>query len=260
MTHVEINGSVPTVEALHQAAARGFGHYTSMQVRGRAVAGLDLHLARLREASAELFPDDLAPSDDTITALISHALRDEQDASVHVTVLPGMDVMVAVSAPASAVPRAPLRVRTVRHERHLPHLKHRGTLAGTHHALEAKRAGFDDVLFVGPGGLILEGSVWNVVFWDGDRIVWPRAPMLAGITMQVVRHALTAIGVPQTERPLPLSGTTGLSAAAATNSHLPDQPIRSIDEIDFPAYGHLTALLRRAWNEVPWQALPPSAG
>jgi branched-subunit amino acid aminotransferase/4-amino-4-deoxychorismate lyase len=257
VTHVEINGAAPAVEALHRAAAWGFGHYTSMQVRGRAVAGLDLHLARLREASAELFPDDPAPPDDTITALISHALRDERDASVRVTVLPGMDVMVSVDAPAPDAPRPPLRVRTVQFERQLPHLKHCGTLAQTHQALAARRAGFDDVLFLGREGLICEGSVWNVVFWDGDRVVWPAAPMLAGITMRVLRRTLTDLGLPQTERPLPLGATTGLPAAAATNSHLPDQAIQSIDEIDFPAYGHLTALLRRAWNEVPWQALPP---
>jgi branched-subunit amino acid aminotransferase/4-amino-4-deoxychorismate lyase len=256
VTHVEINGSAPTVEALHQAAAHGFGHYTSMQVRGRAVAGLDLHLARLREASAELFPDDPAPSDDTITELIGRALRDERDASVRVTVLPGTDVLVSVSDPVPDVPRPPLRVCTARFVRDLPHLKHRGTLAQSHHALAARRAGFDDVLFVGADGLISEGSVWNAVFWDGDRIVWPRAPMLAGITMQVLRRTLTAMGIPHTERPLSLRETAGVPAAAATNSHFPDQAIRSIDDIDFPAYGHLTALLRRAWTEVPWQAIP----
>ncbi|WP_433789810.1 aminotransferase class IV [Actinoplanes sp. CA-252034] len=257
MTHVEINGSGPTVEALHLAAVQGFGHYTSMQVRGRAVAGLDLHLSRLREASAELFPDDLAPSDETIVALIGRALRDERDASVRVTVLPGADVMVSVGEPAPRVPRPPLRVRTVRYERDLPHLKHCGTLALSHHALQARRAGFDDVLFIGHGGLVLEGSVWNAVFWDGDRVVWPRAPMLAGITMRALRRTMTDMGVPQIELPVPLSGTTGLTAAAATNSHFPDQAIQTIDEIDFPAYGHLTALLRRVWDEVPWQPIPP---
>ncbi|MEU8660389.1 aminotransferase class IV [Actinoplanes philippinensis] len=256
MTHVEINGSVPSAEALHRAVVQGFGHYTSMQVRGRAVAGLDLHLARLREASAELFPDDLAPPDGTIAELIGHAMRGERDASVRVTVLPGMDVLVSVSEPVPDVPRPPLRVRAVRYERDLPHLKHRGTLAQTQHALQARRAGFDDVLFVGHGGLILEGSVWNAVFWDGDHVVWPQAPMLAGITMQALRRTMTGMAVPQVERRLPLSGTTGLTAAAATNSHFPDQAILSIDKTDFPAYGHLTALLRRVWEEVPWQTIP----
>ncbi|BEL02956.1 aminotransferase class IV family protein [Actinoplanes sichuanensis] len=255
MTHVEINGDAPSVEALHQAAAWGFGHYTSMQVRGRAVAGLDLHLARLREASAELFPDDPAPPDGMVIELIGHALRAERDASVRVTILPGMDVMVSVSAPAVETPRPPLRVRTVRFGRDLPHLKHRGTLAQTHLAMEARRAGFDDVLFLGPGDVISEGSVWNVVFWDGDRVVWPQAPMLAGITMQVLRRTLTSLDVPQITRPISLPETAGLPAAAATNSHFPDQAIQTIDEIDFPLYGHLTTILRKGWNAVPWQAI-----
>jgi branched-subunit amino acid aminotransferase/4-amino-4-deoxychorismate lyase len=258
VTHIEINGSAPAPEALHEAALHGFGHYTSMQVRARAVAGLDLHLKRLREASAELFPDDPAPSGDTITDLIGHALRDERDASVRVTVLPGADVMVSVSAPVPDVPRPPLRVRTAGFGRDLPHLKHRGTLAQTHHAREARRAGFDDVLFVGADGLVQEGSVWNAVFWDGDRIVWPQAPMLAGITMQVLRRTLADLDIPDTTRPIPISEAAGLQGAAAANSHLPDQAIQQIDKIDFPAYGHLTALLRRAWEEVPWQVISPT--
>lgn len=255
MTHVEINGVPPTVEALHLAAVGNHGHYTSMQVRDRAVAGLDLHLKRLREASAELFPDSPAPSDDTIVELIGHALRDERDASVRVTVLPAMDVMVSVAEPVQDAPRPPLRVRTIRYERELPHLKHRATLGLTHHCLEARRAGFDDVLFTGRDGTVLEGSVWNVVFWDGEQVVWPRAPMLAGVTMQVLRRGLRELGVPETTARLTTAALPGLAGAAAINSHCPDQPVAAIDDITFTAHEPLTGLLRRAWRSVPWQPL-----
>ena len=44
-------------------ALANYGHFTSMLVRRRAVAGLALHLCRLREGSAALFPDATSPSD-----------------------------------------------------------------------------------------------------------------------------------------------------------------------------------------------------
>ncbi|MDI6102080.1 aminotransferase class IV [Actinoplanes sp. NEAU-A12] len=255
MTHVEINGAPPSVEALHRAAVGNHGHYTSMQVRDRAVAGLDLHLERLRAASGEVFPDSPAPSDDTIIELIGHALRDDRDASVRVTVLSGMDVMVSVAGPVRDDRKPPLRVRTVHYEREVPHLKHRATFGLTHHHLKARRAGFDDVLFTGRDGTVLEGSVWNVVFWNGEQVVWPEAPMLAGITMRVLRRALHELGVPDTTARLTVADLPGLAGAAATNSHCPDQPIAAVDDVPFPGNEPLTALLRRAWLSISWQPL-----
>lgn len=257
MTHVEINGAPPTVEALHLAAVGNHGHYTSMQVRDRAVAGLDLHLRRLREASAEVFPDRPAPTDSTIVELIGHALRDERDASVRVTVLPGAQIMVSVAAPVQDTARPPLRVQTLRYQRELPHLKHRATFGLTHHHAAARRAGFDDVLFTGYDGVVREGSVWNVAFFDGERIVWPRAPMLAGITMQVLRRALRELGVQDVTTEITVAGLPGLTGAAAVNSHCPDQPIATVDDVSLPAHRPLTALLRRAWDAVEWQPLHP---
>src|SRR3546814_16770452 len=51
---------------------RNHGHFTTMQVRDGAVRGLDLHLARLREATAELF--DVAFDDARATGGLRQAL------------------------------------------------------------------------------------------------------------------------------------------------------------------------------------------
>ncbi|MEU7750592.1 aminotransferase class IV [Micromonospora sp. NPDC049101] len=168
MTRVDINGEPATVEDLHRAAVWNYGHFTSMQVRGAAVPGLSLHLRRLHEASAVLFPDAVPPSGDQVRTLIDQALGGRDDASVQVTVLPNptrrssTDIMVSVDEPADDAARAPLRVRTVRYERELPQLKHLATLGLTLHRRQARQAGFDDVLFAGRDGSLLEGSVWNV--------------------------------------------------------------------------------------------------
>src|SRR5690606_40286207 len=51
---------------------RNHGHFTTMQVRDGAVRGLDLHLARLRDATRELF--DVALEDGRVLGGLRQAL------------------------------------------------------------------------------------------------------------------------------------------------------------------------------------------
>src|SRR3546814_2252198 len=73
--HVNVilcNGRRAEAADLVALAMRNHGHFTTMQVRDGAVRGLDLHLARLREATAELF--DVAFDDARATGGLRQAL------------------------------------------------------------------------------------------------------------------------------------------------------------------------------------------
>ncbi|MFC4608190.1 aminotransferase class IV [Streptomyces maoxianensis] len=256
---IEINGRPADVQDVHRVATWNYGHFTSMQVREGAVRGLDLHLQRLNRASQALFGEGATDDGDRIREFIRHALGEQRAASVRVTVVPQVgappltDVMVSVSEPVSDAPQPALRVRTTTYERELPHLKHVATMGLTYHWLQAREAGFDDVLFVGRDGVLREGSVWNVAFWHEQQVVWPEAAVLPGITMQLLQTALTRIGVPWSSRRLTLDDLPTLRAAAATNSHCPSQPLAGIDETVFPGDGGaLPDALNTAWAEVPW--------
>ncbi|WP_430784238.1 aminotransferase class IV [Actinoplanes sp. G11-F43] len=258
---LEINGEPATVGAVHRAAAWNYGHYTSMQVRDWAVTGLTMHLRRLAESSRELFPDAAVPDGGHVRALIGQALGDRRDASVRVTVLPGpggmtqTDIMVAVSEPVPDTPRPALRVTTVEYERDMPHLKHLATMGLTVHGMSARRAGFDDALFIRRDGTLTEGTVWNAAFWDGERVIWPSGPQLAGITMLVLRQGLSRLGVPDVSLRMTRDSPAGMTAAAAANSHCPAQPIATIDEHVLPQDEVLVSLLRRAWQEIDREPL-----
>ena len=201
------------------------------------------------------------PAEHRLRELIRHALDGAADASVQVRFVPGAsfaaepDVLVSVTDPAPDTARPPLRVRTDSYRRDWPVHKHAATMGLSYAVVRARRAGFDDALFVGPDNRVSEGTTWNAVFSDGDRIIWPDAPMLKGITMVLLQIALTMDGTPWVIREVDAVELPLLSAAAAVNSVCPAQPIGSIDGVPFPADDKLVDLLRGAWESVPFDVL-----
>ena len=199
---VSCNGRAAQVKDLLPALVN-YGHFTSLQVRGGAVQGLDLHLARLSQATRELFGSEL----DTVQvqAWMAQALQQsgQVDASLRVTVFSpqfdfrnplramALDVLVAVGAPVAIEPR-PRRVRTACFRRDTPQIKHVGTFPLFQQRRAAMRDGFDDVLFVDADGRISEGSTWNIVFHDGSQLVWPQAPALRGTAEALLSPEPTA--------------------------------------------------------------------
>ncbi|TDP91132.1 aminotransferase class IV [Labedaea rhizosphaerae] len=252
MRYLELNG-----EALPDDASRliplTYGHFTAMQVRGGAVAGWPLHLARLAASSREMF--GAAVPDEQVHALAARALAASglADASMRIMMVPpagGLsadavppDVVVVVADPVDEAPGPALRVCSQVYERELPHVKHLATMGLTRAHRLAVAAGFDDALFVDRDGLVLEGSIYNVAFWDGEAVVWPQAPMLTGIMMQLVQGALTSLGVPQRTTPIRLADVSSFRAAFFTNSQCARQPIASLDDVVFPGDDRLWSLL-----------------
>lgn len=255
---IEIDGAAPQVADLYRAATVNYGHFSSMQVRAGAVAGLSLHRRRLERSSAELFG---APVDGGwVQRLIRHALDGRADASVRVTVFLGPDrfagppsVMVGVTDPVPDEPRPAWRVRSTRYVRDLAGHKNMATMGLIRRHRLAERDGVDDALFVDADGLVCEGSAWNLALWDGTSVVWPRGEQLDGITMLLLRDALARLGVPGVVRPVPLAGLDAYSGAAGTWSICPAQPVAAVDAVTFPGTGELVGLLRRAWRTVTWE-------
>jgi len=221
---VSCNGRPAQVEDLLPALVN-YGHFTSMQVRGHAVQGLDLHLARLSQATRELFGSELDAAQ--VQAWMADALQQagRGDASLRVTVYSRhfdfrtplaavpVDVLVAVSAPVALT--APKRVRSVVWQRELPQIKHVGTFGLFAERRAAMAAGFDDVLFVSATGGISEGSTWNLAVHDGERLIWPQAPALRGTAEALLqRHWPGA----QATQPLRLADLASVKAAFACNA------------------------------------------
>jgi len=226
------------------------GHFTAMQVRGRAVRGLELHLRRLRSANDELF--GVALDEDRVRALVRHALGDTGDASVRVYVrrLRGStdpETVVTVRPPGGI--DSPQRLRAVDYVRPTAHLKHLTTEQGRYREI-ARKAGFDDALLTDGLDAIAEAAIANIGFLDGVAVVWPNAPILRGITMQLLETVLphTTSGAVRLREISSFDGAFVCNArgialvSAIDTAPLPDPPVR-IDEV------------RRAYAAIAWDPI-----
>ena len=253
---IEIDGRPPTMDALQRLALDHSGHFTAMQVRDARVRGLDLHLARLDEGSRELFGAGL--DEGRVRDLARHTLGgDVRDASLRVIVFesdtPGELAVMVTLRPPGGVSRAPQALHAVEYQRTLPHVKHIGGFGQGHHGRMARRAGFDDALFTDNTGAVSETSIANIGLLCGGEVVWPSAPALQGITMQLVEPRLDGVGLPTRRRPVHLSDLPSCSAAFVTNAR-GIAPVGRIDEVNLAADDDLMAALDRVYAEVPWDA------
>lgn len=259
------NGQPATPDDLAALALTNYGHFTTLQVRGGAAVGLDLHIQRLRQANLALFGRPI--SEQRLRSEMRKGLEIAQrrDASLRLTLFcrelslaqlrpeAETDVLVSVGPPGE-VAGAALRLRSSRFARHLPHYKQVGIFPLIHEKRLAIEAGYDDVLFVDEQGRLLEGSFWNVGLWDGNRVIWPQGPALPGTQRQLLQAGLTELGIRQQSRPVKLGEVSQRWAMFTCNSR-GQQPVAMLDDRPLAQAPELPALLNEALTSQPWQAL-----
>lgn len=247
----ELDGAPASAETLDRVTA-AYGHFTAMQVRGGGARGLDLHLRRLAETNRERFDADLDP--ERIRTLIRGALDGMQDASVRVYLYeasPQPRVVVTVKPPGDLV--SPQRLRSVPYRRPDAHLKHLRTEQGRYRE-EVQRAGYDDALLTGDDGVVSETSVANIGFFDGDAVVWPDAPLLRGVTMQLLEEGLPRRGV-AVRRERVLAGDIERFDGAFLSNARGIATVSAVDDVELPQAREWMLLLHDVYGSVRWDPI-----
>ncbi|MFD6141448.1 aminotransferase class IV [Promicromonospora sp. NPDC060271] len=222
-----------------------YGHFTAMQVRDGAVQGFSNHLDRLDAAHRELFGRQLPG--ERVRDLVRHALAGTADASVRVLLRDAEQVSVSVAEPHHP-PATPQRLRSVRYLRPFPHLKHLGSFAQLEWARRVRLDGYDDALLTAPDGALAESSIANLGFLQDDgAVVWPDAPQLHGIAMQLVEAT-----TPSTRRVVRRDDVAAFAGAFLVNS-IGVVAVASIDEVPLPGPGPLLAGVLERLAAVPWE-------
>ena len=265
MSSLFIDGAPAADDDLVYPAMVNYGAYTSFAVEQGGVRGLDRHLARLRDAALELFGEPI--DDDQTRFWMRQALGDRREAWLRIGLFaPEIGVrtpdwtgrprlMVGVFPPVAPLSDRPLRLQPQAYARESPHLKHSATFGLIHARRLARAAGFDDALFVGPDGRISEASVSNIGFLSGDRVIWPQAPMLAGVSQALISDNLAAIGLAGETRPLTLEDLTVFDGAFITNSATPACAVAAIGGHSFPSAADRVSRLAAAWAAAPIQTI-----
>lgn len=259
-----IDGLPPSPEDLTYLATTNYGAYTSFRVEAGGVRGLDLHLARLK-ASAEALFGEAIPEDhlrramrmalgETTTAWLRIGLFSPEIRPRTPDAVIRPKVLTTVS-PAPPPLGSNLRLQTQTHVRMLPEHKHTATLEAIHARRTARQAGFDDALYVDGEGLISEGSLWNIGFLQGDTVVWPQAPMLAGIAQALVDQGLAAQGMTSRTRPIRMSDLSAFDGAFICNSATPACAVTAIGDVVFDVDETRLNRLRAAWASAPLQSI-----
>ncbi len=254
----ELNGAPAPPGALQALGLINYGHFTSMRVRDQQIRGLSHHLERLVRDCRELFAVEL--DRDLVRQYVRHAIGDKSGSFiVRVTVFdPALELgnpgvaetepkVLVTTRPAEAWPPTPMRVQTAIYRRDLPAVKHVGLFGALLCRRSAQLNGFDDGLFMDSGSFISEGATWNIGFFDGERIIWPNADVLSGVTMQLLKqvHDRTITA------PVNLRDVPGMRAAFATNTAMGVRPVSVIDGIQLPADHSIFDVLRKEYEEIP---------
>ncbi len=251
----EIDGTAATQEELERITS-AYGHFTAMQVRKGATRGLDLHLRRLVATNRKRFGTEL--DRDRILALILSALDGTEDASVRVYLYDSPDeprVVVTVKPPGELA--SSQRLRSVRYQRPDAHVKHVVTEQGRYRE-EVQREGYDDALLTGEDGAVSETSMANIGFFEGGTVVWPDAPLLHGVTMQLLEERLPDQGVTVQRKGVRVDDIATLDGAFLTSAR-GIASVGAVDDVDLTIDPDRMRRLEKAYSAVPWDPIEVSS-
>lgn len=261
---LRVDGTPATPDDLARIALVNYGAYTSFRVEAGGVRGLDLHLARLETSATELFGEPAG--EDRLRRLMRDAAAGRPDCWLRVSLFApeigprtpdwrgAPQVLTAVFPPPSPL-FASVRLQTQVYARELPALKHAAAFGLIRARRLARAAGFDDALFVDGAGRVAEGSLWNIGFLQGDRVIWPAAPMLAGVGQALLRRGLSAVGLEEETREVRLADLTAFDGAFICNSATPVCPVSLVDGHALAVQPALIDRLHAAWASNPPQPI-----
>ncbi len=258
----ELNGVTADLDQVKALALVNYGHFTSMRVDDQRMRGLSRHLERLRRDCRRVFDADL--DSDRVRHLVRHALSDTpRSVVVRVTVFdpdlqlghPGADAephLLVTTRPAALTPLPALRLQSAQYRREMPDVKHVGLFGSIRHRRIAQRNGFDDVLFIDADATISEAATSNIGFINGDRIVWPQADCLPGVTMRLINQARNEHVATS---PVTLADLPDMQAAFATNAVVGIRPISAIDGTEWSDEHPVLDILRKQYADIPPELL-----
>jgi branched-subunit amino acid aminotransferase/4-amino-4-deoxychorismate lyase len=234
----------PAIFADDEAFLRGRGAFETVRVYGRRPFRLAEHLARLAESARRLGLPAVAARDIESLAAEAIAAADRDDAFIRIYATPGREgrgeplaLVLVAELPAEL---EQIRARGIGLISVPVGLDSPGLLGGvksTSYAAnmvaidEARRRGADDAVFLGAGGVVLEGPTTNVWWRRGDTLYTPALELgiLEGVTRGVVLELAPELGYRVEEGAYPVSELAAAEEAFTSSSVRELMPAVALD-------------------------------
>jgi 4-amino-4-deoxychorismate lyase len=263
----------PAVFADDEAFLRGRGAFETVRIYGGRPFRLDEHLARLEESARRL---RLAAVDvELVASLVDDALAaaGRDDAFLRIYVTPGREgdgepvaLVLVAELPAELEDARARGIGVISVPLGLDSPGLLGGVKSTSYAVnmvavdEARRRGADDAVFLGSGGVLLEGPTTNVWWRRGEALRTPALELgiLAGVTRGAVLELAPRLGYRIEEGAYTLSELAAAEEAFTSSSVRELMPVVALDGAPIGA-GKPGAAARGLQAELRKLAQPSSA-
>lgn len=213
-----------------------YGLIETMRVRDGRIPLLERHLARLARSLRAL---SLPSPSESVAGLVT-PFATLGDAVLRVEVRDGR---ASVTVPKRPLRDSPVVVTASEPHRAYPHkTTERDCFADA--LREAEVAEADDALLVTHAGFVAEGTVWNVFWWDGDRLRTPTLEL--GILPGIARTRVLELVPGVQEERYPRSALAGKSVFF-TNAVRGVVPIAELDGAAVPPHARTDDVMQRFW-------------
>ncbi len=246
----------PVFFADDEALLRGAAAFETVRLRGRKAVLLDAHIARLEHSAAAL---GLAPPDGV--AELAREAVEAADCEEGVLRLFATSATLLATVGELPAGLASMRARGIALVTIRSH--NAGLLTGvkaTSYATalaaiaEAGRRGAEDALYLGDGETVLEATMSNIWWRDGDVLSTPSLAtgVLPGVTRRAVTRLAALAGYRVREGSFTLPALLGAEEAFTSSAVREIMPVIAIDGRELrrgEAAGRLQALLEEAVDE-----------
>lgn len=215
-----------------------FGLIETMRVRDGRIPLLARHVARLEQSLRELGQ----PAPERDVAVLVRPFAGMGEAVLRVEVCDARTSVTVRELPALAPPRV---ITAAQPHRPYPH-KTTDRACFNAASAQAERAGVDDALLLTPEGLVAEGTVWNVFWWEGGRLRTPGLEL--GILPGIARARVLELVDHAEQGRYPRDALAGKSLFL-TNAVRGVIPLGTLDGAVVPADPRTVELAGRFWPE-----------
>ncbi|MCK8815809.1 aminotransferase class IV [Natroniella sulfidigena] len=237
-----------------ELAKFGVGLFETMKVIGGRVIFLEEHLDRLYDGLADLeIPIEV--SKEELEQEILDYVEGMEDQALRVTVCDEGYNFSTREIPYQPedyqrgykVMLAPLK----RGQSTLYQYKTTNYFASLYSKRAALKKGYDEALFVNLDDLVLEGSMTNLFFIAGDKVVTPKSDLglLPGIIRGKVIEIVKELGVELELTEIKLAELDRFEAVFATNSLVDLIKVKEIEDISYEDNNRLFAQIKQCFKE-----------